>query len=109
MVDLTNKISTVLREYYGNFDTELELQYEEKLVNSIKLLDFDKKREWATYNQVVLELKHSLKQHQLVKELQYRLSDKENPREVCLEVIAGVENLSPELVRLHTKITSFVD
>lgn len=115
-MDLKDKIRNELRESYGDFETYLEHKYEETVVEKLyeenleKRLSSDKllvKKAWATYNQVIIELKHNLKDMLRVKELQYRLTDKENPREVCIEVIKGVKKRSPELERLYEKIRNF--
>jgi hypothetical protein len=42
-----------------------------------------------------------------VKELQYKLTEEENPREVIIEVIEDVKGLTPELERLYNKIKNF--
>jgi arginine utilization protein RocB len=67
----------------------------------------NKKKAWLTYNQVILELKHSLKDNLKVKELQYKLTEEVDPNEVCIEVMEEVKNLSPELERLYYKIRNF--
>lgn len=104
------RIKRVLTEHYGSFDTTLEINYEKVLSNHLMAeTTYDKKLEWATYNQVVLELKHNLNNHQLVCELQYRLSDYETPRKVCMDVIKNSETITPELIRLYEKIMNFDD
>jgi hypothetical protein len=104
------RIKRVLNEHYGDFNTTLELDYEniiaDRLLNEVT---YDKKLEWATYNQVVLELKHNLNDYQLVSELQYRLSDLEHPKRVCMEVITNSKTVTPELQRLYEKIVTFND
>ena len=104
---LKGKIRKVLGEYYGNFNTVLEHQYEVKLTENLIVGNFEKKREWITYNQVILELKYSLKDMLKVKELQYKLTDNLNPNEVCIEVMENVKDRSPELERLYYKIKNF--
>lgn len=115
-MDLKDKIRKELRETYGDFETYLEHKYEETVVEKLyeehlggRLSD-DKlsvKKAWLTYNQVIIELKHNLKDMLRVKELQYRLTDTENPNKVCIEVIQGVDKRSPELERLYEKIRNF--
>lgn len=115
-MDLRDKIKTELRKTYGEFDTYLEHKYEETIIEKLyeadgsKTLNEDElsiKKAWATYNQVIIELKHNIKDMLRVKELQYRLTDVENPNKVCIEVIQGVESRSPELERLYNKIKNF--
>lgn len=115
-MDLRKKIKKELRESYGDFDTYLEHKYEEKIVeklyeeNLTERLNSEKlsiKKAWATYNQVIIEFKDNLKDMLRVKELQYRLTDKENPTDVCIEVLREVKTLSPELERLYYKIKNF--
>ena len=106
-MNLKTKIRRVLKEQYGNFDTELEHQYEVKLTENLIVGDIDKKKAWLTYNQVILELKHSLNDMLKVKELQYKLTENADPNEVCIEVMEAVKDRSPELERLYYKIRNF--
>ena len=71
-MNLKAKIRKVLREHYGEFNTLLEHEYENKLIEILIVGDLDNKKAWATYNQVILELKNSLKDMLRVKELQYK-------------------------------------
>lgn len=116
-MDLRDKIKKELRESYGNFDSYLETKYEETIIEKLyeenlnKRINSDKlniKRAWVTYNQVIIEFKNNLKDMVKVKELQYRLTDKENPNEVCIKVIQEVKDRSPELNRLYYKIMNFI-
>ena len=100
-------IRTELQRYYGNFETLLEHHYEEKIVNKLLIEDYSTKHEWATYNQLLLEIKHNLKNILLAKELQYRLTDNENPSQACIDVIKKSIISTPELNRLYDKILSF--
>lgn len=104
---IKSKIRKVLIEHYGDFDSELEHQYENKLMSSLMEGDIEKKKEWLTYNQVILELKNTLKDMLKVKELQYKLTENVDPNEVCIEVIENVKDRSPELERLYYKIRNF--
>jgi hypothetical protein len=106
---LDERVREVLRSHYGSFDTFLEEKYESTITDRLIAETFDKKHEWATYNQVVLELKNNLSEMQLVKELQYRLTDYESPRDACIEVISSSKNVTPELLRLYEKIKNFND
>jgi hypothetical protein len=58
-------------------------------------------------NKLSLELKHNLKDAVKVKELQYKLTDNQDPNNVCVEVIRDVSHLTPELSRLYHKIMNF--
>jgi len=104
---LKTKIRKVLKEHYGEFDTVLEHQYETKLTENLIVGDLNKRKAWITYNQVILELKNSLKDMLRVKELQYKLTDGNNPNDVIIEVIEEVKSYSPELERLYYKIKNF--
>jgi hypothetical protein len=115
-MDLKSKISKELRSVYGEFETYLEYAYEDKFINSMYEGDLDKhltpskleeKKRWVTYNQVIIELKHNLKDMLKVKELQYRLTDAENPNDVCIEIIKNLDEITPELERLYLKIINF--
>ena len=106
-MNLKTKIRQVLRETYGEFNTLLEHQYEDKLVEVLIVGDMSNKRAWATYNQVILELKNSLKDMLKVKELQYKLTDNSDPNEVCIELLEAIQHRTPELERLYYKIRNF--
>ncbi len=106
-MDLKTKIRTLLRENYGDFQSDLEVSYENKLTENLILGDIENKQAWLTYNQVILELKYSLKDMLKVKELLYKLTDTGNPNEICIQVIEEVKNQSPELERLYYKISNF--
>jgi hypothetical protein len=101
------RIKTALRERYGEFQTFLEHEYEEVITERLMKGEYCVKDEWATYNQVILELKDNVKNMMLVKELQYRLTDNENPNTVCIDVIKKSVANTPELVRLYQKIVNF--
>lgn len=106
-MNLNKKIRIVLKEHYGEFDTLLEHQYETKLTENLIVGDIEKKKAWITYNQVILELKNSLKDMLRVKELQYKLTENINPNDVCIEVMEDVKDRTPELERLYYKIINF--
>ena len=42
-----------------------------------------------------------------VKELQYKLTESENPDNTCIEVLSSLDNMTPELDRLYHKIKNF--
>ena len=106
-MDLKDKIRSELKKQYGEFETILEHQYEDKLTQNLIEGSIKRKKAWMTYNQVVLELKHSLKDMLRVKELQYKLTENTNPNEVIIEVIEGIKTTTPELERLYYKIKNF--
>lgn len=102
-----DKIRQVLREHYGSFDTVLEHHYEEKITNELIEGDYEIRKAWVTYNQVILELKNTLKDMLKVKELQYKLTEDGDPTSVCIEVIKDIKDRTPELTRLYEKIKTF--
>ena len=106
-MNLKTKIRKALRETYGDFQTKLEHEYEVKLTENLIVGNMEKKKAWLTYNQVILELKHSLKDTLRVKELQYKLTEEADPNLVCIEVMEAVKDRSPELERLYYKIRNF--
>jgi hypothetical protein len=106
-MNLKTKIRLVLKEHYGEFNSYLEHEYENKLTENLIIGNLDNKKAWATYNQVILELKNTLKDMLKVKELQYKLTDNSDPSEVCIEVLETVKERSPELERLYNKIRNF--
>jgi hypothetical protein len=106
-MNLKTKIRKVLNEHYGEFSSNLEHQYEDKLTENLIIGNIEKKKAWLTYNQVILELKNTLKDMLKVKELQYKLTESVNPNEVCIEVIEDLKDKSPELERLYYKIKNF--
>ena len=106
-MELKGKIKTALKEVYGNFETGLEIEYETRITETLLTGDTKNKEEWATYNQVMLELKHNLKNMLKVKQLQYELTDNANPNEVCIGIIKGLEIKTDELNRLYYKIMNF--
>lgn len=109
MVLLENRIKNVLREHYGEFSTMLELEYENKLIQALLEENNHNRNKWATYNQVILEFKDTVKNKNLVQELQYRLTDFENPNNVCMDIIENFNGKTPELERLYHKIMNFED
>lgn len=105
---IREKIKRALREQYGDFETYLEHVYEDKVTENLAKGNIKNKKAWITYNQVVLELKHSIKDNLLVKKLQYELTEDSDPNDVCIEVIKDVKQHSPELERLYYKIRNFI-
>lgn len=101
------KIKSALRGLYGDFNSLLETEYEERVTHNLLNENWETKLEWATYNQVIFELKYGLKNEVKVKELQYWLTDKLDPKTVCIEIIKDVKDSSPELQRLYEKISTF--
>lgn len=107
-MNIRAKIKEALREQYGDFNTGLETEYITILTEKLIIGDIDDKRAWLTYNQVILELKNSIRDTLKVKELQYKLTDNLNPNEVCIEVMEDVKDNSVELKRLYLKISNFI-
>jgi hypothetical protein len=101
---MKGKIRRILRESLGDLvKSRLGSQYEQLVTENLLS---DKKQEWATYNQVVIELKN-LKERKKIEEVQYRLTDKEDPNQVMMEVLETFGGLTPELERLYNKIKNF--
>ena len=106
-MDIKAKIRIALKETYGEFNTKLEHQYENKLTENLMMGDLEKSRAWLTYNQVILEFKNALKNTLKVRELQYMLTEDLNPNQACIDVMKEVKSQSPELERLYNKIANF--
>lgn len=106
-MELKDKIRKALNNVYGNFETDLEIEYETKITENLLNGNRQNRMEWATYNQVIIELKHNLKNMLKVKQLQYELTDDKNPNEVCISVIDGLNVKTKELDRLYDKIMDF--
>ena len=104
---MKEKIREILREVNGSVDTYLEEKFETKILESVSTKNKKRAEAWLTYNQVILELKNNIKDSLRVRELQYRLTDSENPNKVCLDVLADIKRDSPELERLYYKIMNF--
>ena len=90
-MDIKAKIREALKSQYGEFETHLEHIYEDKVTESLAGGSLNEKIAWVTYNQVILELKHSINDSLRVKELQYKLTDKLDPNQVCIEVLKKVK------------------
>jgi hypothetical protein len=106
-VNLKRKIRTVLREKYGSVETYLDMKYFNTMTDNLLIEEPIHKKNWVTYNQVILELKNNLQDSLKVKELQYRLTDNENPQKACISVLETVKSRTPELERLYNKIRNF--
>lgn len=106
-MNLKDKIRLVLREHYGDFNSYLEHEYENKLTENLIVGDIEEKKAWVTYNQVILEFKNNLKNMLKVKELQYKLTENSDPNKACIEVIETYNHRTPELERLYNKIKNF--
>lgn len=106
-MELKQKIKDKLREVYGTFDTYLEIEYENLIIEKFLSDNWSHKRKWATYNQLVLELKNNINNIIKVRELQYTLTEDVLSKSNCLNVIEDIKNDSPELRRLYEKISNF--
>lgn len=104
---MKTRIRELLKSQYGEYDSHLEEVYEHKILETLNTKNKKKAEAWLTYNQVVLELKHNIKDHLKLRELQYRLTDSENPNRACLDVLSDIKKNSPELERLYYKIMNF--
>jgi len=102
------KIRKALRESYGDFVTNLEGEYRDIITEALLQENLESKKEWVTYNQVILELKHNIKDNLRVRELLYKLTDNGDPNIACIEVIREVKGRTPELERLYYKIMNFI-
>jgi hypothetical protein len=107
-MDIRSRIQEVLKSQYGDFETHLEHLYQNKIIDKLTGDNIKDKKKWVTYNQVILELKHSIKDNLRVKELQYKLTDNSDPDHVCIEVLEEVKARTPELERLYYKIINFI-
>jgi hypothetical protein len=107
VINIRENIRFKLNEIYGGFETKLESDYGEFIVDKISVKDSNEKRMWLTYNQLILEIKYGLKNMLLVKELQYKLTDNLNPNDTCLKIIEKINNKTPEIDRLYYKILNF--
>lgn len=100
------QIKKILDEAYGKFETELELEYASLLEKGISNEDWKVREKWATYNQIILELKHNMNDMISVKELQYKLTDNEQPEVACISILENIKR-NPELDRLYNKIIDY--
>lgn len=105
---LKNKIRKALRESYGEFTTNLEHEYLNEVTQALIVGSSHDKEEWVTYNQVIVELKHNIKDNLKVRELLYRLTNREDPNNACIEVIKEINCRTDELNRLYNKINNFL-
>jgi len=103
-MSIKDKIKVELGKVYGDFNSYLEIKYEDRIIEILSDNDNDLKYEWLTYNQVIIELKSNLKNMVKVKELQYRLTDGENPKKACVDIIESVGKSTYELNRLYNKL-----
>lgn len=104
-MDIVN-VKKILVTAGGSSVTTLELQYEDRLLNSIAFGGIESASKWLTYNQVIIELKKTNCNETRLKEILYRLTDGENPNDVFMSVLNGVV-LNAELDRLYNKIINF--
>ncbi len=106
-MDIKNKIKAVLNDNYGEFSSYLEKIYEEKLTEKLSSDFILDKKIWATYNQVVIELKVKLNNDLLLKEFLYLITDDNISNEAILFFIEKIDNKTNELDRLYDKIKNF--
>ncbi len=106
-MELKQKIKDKLREVYGTFDTYLEVEYENLIIEKLLNGNWKHRRKWATYNQLVLELKNNINNMLKVRELQYSLTEDVLSKQKCLSIIEDIKKDSNELTRLYEKISNF--
>lgn len=96
-----------LTTYYGRFKTRLEIEYKYLILNKLLTGDDETRKWWATFHQVALTLKHNVKDELKLKELQYRLTNGEDPILVTTEIISRLGFQDSEINRLYIKIINF--
>lgn len=85
----------------------LNYAYRSLLMNTIDTLDENSLERWETYHMIIDEL--SKQGHDKAsKEIQYRITDNENPNDVFIDVLSRTE-LSPLLVFLQRRIEMYID
>ena len=104
---IRNKIRSTLKEHYGEFNTKLEKEYEDVITNKLFFSDIINKRKWVTYNQLVIYLNRKPELLFYLKELLYRITDNENPKKVCIDILMKLKDSDEELDRLYHKIKGF--
>jgi len=87
--------------------TNLEKQFSRIVVDKLSSDDEIVSYKWATYEAVMIELK-KLGEDSLVKEIEYRITDKEAPDVVLMDAISRSKP-SSELERLKGIINDFKD
>ena len=103
---MKEKIKLILRELYGPENTNLDKISIDVITEGLLLEEWYEKEKWATYNQVLLEVK-ILGDPKKIQELQYFLTDKLDPKNICIKVIKSIDNRNSELERLLEKIQTF--
>jgi hypothetical protein len=106
-MEIRERIKQELQKQYGSFDSYLENIYLDKIIDKLAFGNKQTKIRWSVYNQVIIELKHSIKDKLKLQELMYLLTDDKNPNIICIDVIKSVEKPTPELERLYLKIMTF--
>lgn len=104
---MLNKIKRILQENYGEYETSLEDLYTDTVIENLLNESWEHKRKWATYNQVVLELKETAISDVKYNELLFKLSNLEEPNQICIDIIRDSGVLTDELERLYYKINQF--
>lgn len=103
---MREKIKVILRELYGPETTNLDKVTIDVITEGLLLEEWYEKEKWATYNQVLIEVKN-LGDMCKVKRLQYFLSDNSDPKIECVLVLKSIINKNSELERLLAKIETF--
>ena len=107
MEELRSKIKKVLREHFISNDSLVEQQYVDKITKVLLESTDYERRKWVTYNQVILEVRDSIKDMLKVQELQYKLTESHNPKNDCINLIYNYKDFTPEMKRLYDKISLF--
>jgi len=87
--------------------TNLQKQFSKIIVDKLNSDDEIEAYKWATYQAIIIELKE-IGEHKLIEEIEYRITDKENPINVFMDIIGRVEP-TPELYRLKNVLKDFKD
>jgi hypothetical protein len=85
--------------------TNLEKQYSDIALNNLGSDDNEIAEKWATYEAVMIELKKQNKKD-LVKEVEYNITDGKNANKVFLDAMKGADKTT-ELKRLEEKIKNW--
>ena len=94
-------------ELFGK-DSNLEKQFSDIVVAGLMSDDEDVAHFWSTFNAVKIYTKEGENQ-ELIKELEYRITDGENPKKVILDIIDKIDlddefADTKEIIRLRDKI-----
>lgn len=100
--DWMNKSSENRSEELFGKNSNLEKQFSELMVSHLTSNDENEASQWATFQAVNIYLKR-LGEDKLIKEIEYRVTNDENPTTVYLDVLTRSPR-TIELLRLRKKI-----